>query len=106
MILFHHRFNISYQEDRDEEDGVEYDSEENGRPSFLSIEKSAGFLDKELAASGFTKRDQDEIEKVCWYNVLKNSVLLINAYWLTVMILLFSYVSIMVHRLVYSFFFF
>ncbi|OAY66474.1 hypothetical protein ACMD2_23636, partial [Ananas comosus] len=60
---FHHRFNISYQEDRDEEDGVEYDSEENGRPSFLSIEKSAGFLDKELAASGFTKRDQDEIEK-------------------------------------------
>nr|CAD1834484.1 unnamed protein product [Ananas comosus var. bracteatus] len=61
--FFSKRFNISYQEDRDEEDGVEYDSEENGRPSFLSIEKSAGFLDKELAASGFTKRDQDEIEK-------------------------------------------
>nr|CAD1834641.1 unnamed protein product [Ananas comosus var. bracteatus] len=44
--FFSKRFNISYQEDRDEEDGVEYDSEENG-----------------LAASGFTKRDQDEIEK-------------------------------------------
>uniref|UniRef100_A0A6V7QYD8 Serine/threonine-protein kinase RIO2 n=1 Tax=Ananas comosus var. bracteatus TaxID=296719 RepID=A0A6V7QYD8_ANACO len=44
--FFSKRFNISYQEDRDEED-----------------EKSAGFLDKELAASGFTKRDQDEIEK-------------------------------------------
>ncbi|XP_028556465.1 LOW QUALITY PROTEIN: serine/threonine-protein kinase rio2-like [Dendrobium catenatum] len=36
---------------------------ENGRPSFWSIEKSAGFLDKELAASGFTRKDQDEIEK-------------------------------------------
>nr|CAD1817728.1 unnamed protein product [Ananas comosus var. bracteatus] len=36
--FFSKRFNISYQEDRDEEDG-------------------------ELAASGFTKRDQDEIEK-------------------------------------------
>lgn len=49
----------------DEYDGAEADDEENGRPSFSSIAKSAGFLDRELAASGFTRKTQDDIEKVC-----------------------------------------
>lgn len=61
--FFSKRFNISYQTDGEEGDSSESDTEENGRPSFSSIAKSAGFLDKELAASGFTRKDQDEIEK-------------------------------------------
>ncbi|KAF9594622.1 hypothetical protein IFM89_034244 [Coptis chinensis] len=40
------------------------DKDNSGRPSFSSIEKSFGFLDKELEASGFTRKNQEEIEKV------------------------------------------
>ncbi|KAF9601592.1 hypothetical protein IFM89_020508 [Coptis chinensis] len=39
------------------------DKDTSGRPSFSSIEKSFGFLDKELEASGFTRKNQEEIEK-------------------------------------------
>lgn len=39
--------------------------DESGRPRFSSITKGVGFLDKELAASGFTRKDQEDIEKVC-----------------------------------------
>ena len=31
---------------------------------FLSVEKGAGSLDKELAASGFTRKEQVDMEKV------------------------------------------
>lgn len=58
---FSKRFSISFQEPR--ENDSDSDSEENGKPSFSSISKSAGCLDKELAASGFTRKDQDEIDK-------------------------------------------
>nr|XP_019702468.1 serine/threonine-protein kinase rio2 [Elaeis guineensis] len=61
--FFSKRFNLSDQEDRGEGGSSESDAEENGRPSFSSVAKSAGFLDRELAASGFTRKDQDEIEK-------------------------------------------
>ncbi|XP_072965842.1 serine/threonine-protein kinase rio2 [Typha angustifolia] len=62
--FFSRRFNLSYEEDNDACDGSESETEENGRPSFSSIQKTSGFLDKELAASGFTRKDQDEIEKL------------------------------------------
>ncbi|OVA18986.1 RIO kinase [Macleaya cordata] len=39
------------------------DEDENGRPTFSSIAKSIGSLDKELAASGFTKKDNEDIQK-------------------------------------------
>ncbi|RRT60495.1 hypothetical protein B296_00015053 [Ensete ventricosum] len=44
-------------------DETEADVEEIERPSFSSIAKTTGFLDKELSASGFTRKDQDDIEK-------------------------------------------
>ena len=40
------------------------DIDESARPSFSSIAKDSGFLDKELAASGFTRRDQEHMERV------------------------------------------
>lgn len=58
------RFNLSFQESPDDIDGSEVDTDESGRPRFSSIEKGPGSLDKELAASGFTKKDQEDIEKV------------------------------------------
>ncbi|PKA50852.1 RIO kinase 2 [Apostasia shenzhenica] len=62
--FFQKRFHLSLQDDRVEHGDVGSDVEDDGRPSFSSIEKSAGSLDKELAASGFTRRNQEEIEKV------------------------------------------
>ncbi|KAJ8755148.1 hypothetical protein K2173_018946 [Erythroxylum novogranatense] len=61
--FFRKRFNLSLQEQIDNADGSDADTNETGRPSLSSISKSAGFLDKELAASGFTRKDQDDIEK-------------------------------------------
>ncbi|URD73151.1 Rio2, N-terminal [Musa troglodytarum] len=61
--FFSKRFNLSYQEAEDGYDETEADVEEIERPSFSSIAKTAGFLDKELSASGFTRKDQDDIEK-------------------------------------------
>lgn len=48
----------------DDENDVEIDNDESARPCFSSISKTAGSLDKELAASGFTRKDQEDIEKV------------------------------------------
>ena len=59
-----YRFNLSFEECSDDIDDSEVDTDESGRPSFSSITKTAGFLDKELAASGFTRKDQDDIQKV------------------------------------------
>ncbi len=64
VFFFCARFNLSFKEHTDENDGSDVDSDENGRPTFSSISKLAGFLDKELAASGFSRKDQDDIEKV------------------------------------------
>ncbi|CAL9115913.1 unnamed protein product [Musa acuminata var. zebrina] len=61
--FFSKRFNLSYQEAEDEYDETEAVVEEIERPSFSSIAKTTGFLDKELSASGFTRKDQDDIEK-------------------------------------------
>ncbi|XP_077252943.1 protein serine/threonine kinase [Tasmannia lanceolata] len=61
--FFRKRFNLCFRGDVDECDGSESDFDENGRPCFSSIANSAVFLDKELAASGFTRKEQDEIEK-------------------------------------------
>jgi RIO kinase 2 len=59
------RFNLSFEESPDDIDDSEVNTDENGRPCFSSIAKGAGSLDKELAASGFTRKDQEDIEKVC-----------------------------------------
>ncbi|XP_051131710.1 serine/threonine-protein kinase rio2 [Andrographis paniculata] len=71
--FFRKRFNLTFDEDEDEdEDGdgdvgrdgdSEEDSVEGCRPQFSDIKKVSGFLDKELEASGFTRKDQDDIEK-------------------------------------------
>ncbi|OMO80662.1 RIO kinase [Corchorus olitorius] len=67
MVSVSHRnaqmFNLSFEGQSDDIDGSEIEADESGRPSFSSITKTAGFLDKELAASGFTRKDQDDIEK-------------------------------------------
>ncbi|KAF7833724.1 serine/threonine-protein kinase rio2-like [Senna tora] len=57
--FFRKRFNLTFQESTDDVDG----SDEDGRPCFSEIDKSTGFLDKELAASGFTRKDEDELQK-------------------------------------------
>lgn len=57
------RFNLK-SEKAEEQDESESDGEGNSRPSFLSVKKTAGSLDKELAASGFTRKEQVEMEKV------------------------------------------
>lgn len=61
--FFRKRFNLSFHETMDDENDVEIDNDESARPCFSSISKTAGSLDKELAASGFTRKDQEDIEK-------------------------------------------
>ncbi|KAJ0035939.1 hypothetical protein Pint_26486 [Pistacia integerrima] len=61
--FFRKRFNMSFQETVDDADGSDIDTDESSRPTFSSICKASGSLDKELAASGFTRKDQDDIEK-------------------------------------------
>ncbi|XP_030944475.1 serine/threonine-protein kinase rio2 [Quercus lobata] len=61
--FFRKRFNLSFQEIPDDIDDAEVDMDESGRPCFSSIAKGFGFLDKDLAASGFTRKDQEDIEK-------------------------------------------
>ncbi|KAG6596829.1 Serine/threonine-protein kinase rio2, partial [Cucurbita argyrosperma subsp. sororia] len=62
--FFRKRFNMSFHETVDDENDVEIDNDEGARPCFSSISKGAGSLDKELAASGFTRKDQEDIEKL------------------------------------------
>lgn len=61
--FFQKRFNLSFQLSTDDNEGSDADTDETGWPSFSSISKSSGFLDKELAASGFSRKDQEDIEK-------------------------------------------
>lgn len=37
------------------------------RPEFADVTTVSGFLDKELEASGFTRKDREDIEKVQVY---------------------------------------
>lgn len=55
---------MTFQEDRDD-DGTEVEVDENSRPSFYDITKDANALDRELEASGFTKKEQNDLDKVC-----------------------------------------
>ena len=69
--FFFSRFNLSYEEEREQHEGSGSDADEGGsRLCFSSIEKSAGFLDKELAASGFTRNDQKNIQKVPCFSII------------------------------------
>ncbi|XP_024170725.1 serine/threonine-protein kinase rio2 isoform X2 [Rosa chinensis] len=61
--FFSKRFNMSFHECTADIDGTAVDTDDSGRPSFTSIAKDTGFLDKELSASGFTRKDQEEIAK-------------------------------------------
>ncbi|KAJ6798363.1 serine/threonine-protein kinase rio2 [Iris pallida] len=61
--FFSRRFNLSVEEHTDACDGSGSDIGEPDRPSFSSIAKTTGLLDKQLEASGFTNKEQDEIEK-------------------------------------------
>ncbi|GER38658.1 serine/threonine-protein kinase rio2 [Striga asiatica] len=61
--FFRKRFNLSFEENEVESDDSDVDSEESCRPQFSEIKKVTGCLDKELEASGFTRKDQDDIEK-------------------------------------------
>ncbi|GER34203.1 serine/threonine-protein kinase rio2 [Striga asiatica] len=61
--FFRKRFNLSFDENEAESDDSDVDSEESCRPQFSEIKKITGCLDKELEASGFTRKDQDDIEQ-------------------------------------------
>ncbi|XP_076925690.1 serine/threonine-protein kinase RIO2-like, partial [Bidens hawaiensis] len=57
--FFSKRFNLSFDANADDSD-TESDSV---KPRFSSIKKASGFLDKELSASGFSRKEQADIEK-------------------------------------------
>ncbi|XP_075474366.1 serine/threonine-protein kinase rio2 isoform X1 [Primulina tabacum] len=61
--FFGKRFNLCFDETEDANDDLEVDLDEGCRPQFSDIKKVSGFLDKELEASGFTRKVQDDIEK-------------------------------------------
>ncbi|CAN0891317.1 Serine/threonine-protein kinase RIO2 [Linum grandiflorum] len=61
--FFSKRYNMSFEDDRDFNNSAGVELDEAGRPTFSSISISEGSLDKELAASGFTRKNQDEIEQ-------------------------------------------
>ncbi|KAL3846288.1 hypothetical protein ACJIZ3_003691 [Penstemon smallii] len=58
--FFRKRFNLSF--DENEVDCV--DTNEGGPPQFYNIMNVSGFLDKDLEASGFTRKDQNDMEKL------------------------------------------
>ncbi|KAL8491637.1 hypothetical protein ACS0TY_023290 [Phlomoides rotata] len=59
--FFRKRFNLSFEEKEVEDDDTEADVA--CRPEFSDIKKVSGVLDKELEASGFTRKEQVDIEK-------------------------------------------
>ncbi|XP_024969257.1 serine/threonine-protein kinase rio2 [Cynara cardunculus var. scolymus] len=59
--FFSKRFNLSFEANADDSDS---DADSDAvKPRFSSIKKASGFLDKELSASGFSRKEQDDIEK-------------------------------------------
>uniref|UniRef100_A0A0D3DSG5 non-specific serine/threonine protein kinase n=2 Tax=Brassica oleracea var. oleracea TaxID=109376 RepID=A0A0D3DSG5_BRAOL len=69
--FFRKRFNMSFQEDRDDET-TEVEVDENSRPSFFDITKDANALDRELEASGFTKKEQNDLDNFIEGGMEKN----------------------------------
>lgn len=61
--FFAKRFGSSAAEGADQLEESDSDSDDDRRPCFEAIAKSAGSLDKALAASGFTGQNQDDLEK-------------------------------------------
>ncbi|QCE14508.1 RIO kinase 2 [Vigna unguiculata] len=61
--FFRKRFNLSFEESLDDIDGSDEGRDEVGKPCFSAIERGAGFLDRELAASGFTRKDEEDIQR-------------------------------------------
>uniref|UniRef100_A0A803R1L2 Serine/threonine-protein kinase RIO2 n=1 Tax=Cannabis sativa TaxID=3483 RepID=A0A803R1L2_CANSA len=61
--FFRKRYNLSFHEYTVDADGEDVGTYESNRLCFSSISKDAIFLDKELAASGFSTKDQEVIEK-------------------------------------------
>jgi RIO kinase 2 len=59
---------MSFQESIDDNDDSDKGRNEAGKLCFSSIDKSAGVLDKEVAASGFSKKDDEDIQRVwCFF---------------------------------------
>lgn len=73
-----YRFNLTFDEKEVEDDDAKVNSDEACRPEFSDIEKVSGFLDKELEASGFTRKEQVDIEKVQLSVLSPNQVSLIK----------------------------
>lgn len=65
--FFSKRFNLSFEANADDSDSdSDSDSDADSdavKPCFSSIKKASGFLDKELSASGFSRKEQEYIEK-------------------------------------------
>ncbi|KAH6778294.1 protein serine/threonine kinase [Perilla frutescens var. frutescens] len=61
--FFRKRYNLTFDEKEVENDDSEVELDESCRPLFSDINKASGFLDKELEASGFTRKDQDDMDK-------------------------------------------
>lgn len=61
--FFEKRFATSAAEGSDVLEESDSDSDDDRRPCFEAIAKSADSLDKALAASGFTEQNQDDLEK-------------------------------------------
>lgn len=58
------RFHLTFDEKEVEGDNSDVELDESCRPQFSDIKKVSGVLDKELEASGFTRKEQDDMEKV------------------------------------------
>ncbi|KAL2943494.1 Serine/threonine-protein kinase rio2 [Bienertia sinuspersici] len=62
--FFRKRFKLTFELLSDEADDKDvHKDDNNSRPKFSSILPISGSLDKELAASGFSKKDQENLEK-------------------------------------------
>lgn len=64
FLIFFYRYHLSFDDKEAEDDDSEVELDESCRPQFSDINKASGFLDKELEASGFTRKDQVDMEKV------------------------------------------
>ncbi|CAO2815435.1 unnamed protein product [Amaranthus hypochondriacus] len=61
--FFRKRFKLTFELQSNEADGIEVDTDDNSRPCFSSILKVADSLDKELSVSGFSQKEQDDLER-------------------------------------------
>ncbi|XP_023758654.1 serine/threonine-protein kinase rio2 [Lactuca sativa] len=61
--FFSKRFNLSFEADAGDSDSDSDAESDSIKPRFSSIKKASGFLDKELSASGFSRKEQADIEK-------------------------------------------